>query len=282
MPSKSLRSRRKVRSKNSSRIKIQSRGKRSKSAKRVRSKSASRIKSSQKSTKPKKLSVATYILPPLSDYTSVKKIGEGEGGKVYLLCKGRKCVARKMIQVNNYTEVFDHEIKMHKKFEKIKLAPKLYGYGMILKGKSKYGAIDMEPISGTFYDLLKTSQSKKTLDWIVSSVNRILRQMCKHGIVHGDAHIANFAYKNLPNGKRKALLIDFGLSCCINKTECNERLEYMKLIETLDIGNQNNLGYLRKQFQTIYDERFRSSSKTDNEINKEYDQLFQDDFGPPR
>lgn len=223
-----------------------------------------------------------YELSPLSDYTSTKKIGEGETGKVYLLCKGSKCVVRKMIKLDyDYTEPFDHEVEMHKKFEKAGLAPKLYGYGIITKGSSKYAVLEMEPISGTFDDLLRVPQSKKTLDWIVSSTKSILHKMCKYGLIHGDAHVGNFAYKSLSNGKRKALLIDFGLSCCVKKAKCNERLEYIKLLESLDEGIQDNLNYLKKQFQIIYEKRFRSDSRTDNEVNKMYDEQFQDEFGVP-
>jgi tRNA A-37 threonylcarbamoyl transferase component Bud32 len=264
------RSKSRHRSKNLSRKKTQSRRKRSKSKHhKKRSKSAKR-KAEQK-----------YELTPISDYTSVKKIGEGENGKVYLLCEGRKCVVRKMIKLDyDYLEPFNHEVEMQKKFAKAHLAPKLYGYGVITKGKSKYAVLDMEQISGTFDDLIQVPQSKETLDWIVSSVNKILRKMCKHGLIHGDAHLGNFAYKDLPHSKRKALLIDFGLSCCIKKAECNERLEYIKLLESLDTRNQNNLNYLKKQFQSIYNKRFGSDPRTDREIGRIYDVQFQDDFRP--
>lgn len=230
-----------------------------------------------------------HEIKPESSYISIKKIGEGVDGEVYLLCNGSGCIARKKIILEYHpAELFEHEVAMYKKFEKAGLAPKLYGYKIITnkKGVVKYGILDMEPISGTFEDLLKSPQSTQMLDWMVSSIGRIMARLCKYGLIHGDSHFGNFAYRDLSNGGREALFIDFGRSCCIQETKCNERLEYAKLLEylnhkirySIDI-NMNNLKYLKNELEKTYNKKFHADNlKTTRDVFNEYDLQFQSDI----
>ena len=254
--------------------------KRYKSRRNMRSKSSKNIRSKNSRPKIKTGKLIQKASPPFK-YTSMEEIGAGANATVYLLCNAEhECRVRKVMSLFPGTvKIFEHEIAMHKKFEQAGLAPKLYRYGRYVENGDKYGFIEMDLVSGTFYDLLKAHQSPKTLEWIVSSVNKIIDQLCEHRLIHGDAHLENFAYNNLPNGEREALLIDFGRSCCIQEIKCNKRLEYQMLLTNLPYSHditKNNLEYIERRFTDIYNRLDMDSSMDD------YNQRFRLDLEPLR
>lgn len=208
------------------------------------------------------------LIPP--GFRLVKILGEGASGKAYLVChNGVKCRAYKVSKLRNYKdeELFFREAEMIKRFNKFKLAPHIYRVGTFKRGDANYGLIEMDLIDGTLDDLLSKHQSKEALDEILADIDKLISQMCKHGLIHGDFHTGNIGYKIRANGSIKLILIDFGYSCCLRKVKCQPRLEYIQLLRTLSMSelNPHNEKYLFNHIISLYRERFNSrlkSSKT--------------------
>jgi predicted Ser/Thr protein kinase len=280
-PAKRSKSSRKIKSKkrSKSRSKSHSTKKRSKSSHKIKPKS--KVKSKPVISHKYKSKYGNKLIRFIPQgYHLIKKLGDGVAGVVYLLCRHESdCKVLKIVKLKNpvIREQFERELIMQKKFEASGLGPKIYRVGKFKKGKTEYGVIEMERVSGTFDDILKTRQPKHVLDWIVDSVDKITKELCKHGLIHGDAHFGNFAYQNQPNGKRKPMLIDFGLSCCKGKVKCDPRLEYITIIRGLpfmeDSGiEEHNLEYLLRLFVDIYHKRYNPHLHIDEDsVEDEFD-----------
>jgi tRNA A-37 threonylcarbamoyl transferase component Bud32 len=196
-------------------------------------------------------------------YSLIRKLGSGAAGIALLLCRnGSDCKVLKVSKLKDpkVREHFERELVMHKKFEAAGIGPRIFRTGKFRKGDTEYGVIEMARVSGTFDDLLKVRQSKKVLDWIVESVDKIVDKLCEYGLIHGDTHFGNLAYNEQPNGKRKPMMIDFGLACCKKKTKCNPALEYLTIIRDMPFDESgiedHNLDYLMDRFISIYRKRY--------------------------
>jgi tRNA A-37 threonylcarbamoyl transferase component Bud32 len=268
--------------------------KRSKSFRKTQPKkrSKSRSKSSSKTTRKYKSKYGNKLIEFVPQgYHLIRKLGDGVAGIVLLLCRHESksdCKVLKVSKLKNpvIKEQFERELVMQKKFEAAGLGPKIYRVGKFSKGNTEYGVIEMERVSGTFDDMLKTKQPKHVLDWIVDSVDKITKELCKHGLIHGDAHFGNFAYQDQPNGKKKPMLIDFGLACCKTKTKCDPRLEYITIIRNLPFEEESkiethNLEYLLRRFIDIYRRRYNPRLDIDEDsIEDEYEHLQFDKYLP--
>jgi hypothetical protein len=306
-PVKRSKSSRKTKSRKKSKSRVKSHPtKRSKSSHKTKSKSKvkKRSKSSHKTKSKSKVKSKPVISRKYKSkygnklirfipqgYHLIRKLGDGVAGVVYLLCRYESdCKVLKIVKLKNpvIKEQFERELIMQKKFEASGLGPKIYRVGKFKKGKIEYGIIEMERVSGTFDDILKTRQPKHVLDWIVDSVDKITKELCKHGRIHGDAHFGNFAYQVQHGGKApvnprnvmgKPMLIDFGLSCCKGKIKCDPRLEYITIIRGLpfqeDSGiEEHNLEYLLRRFVDIYHKRYNPHLHIDEDsIEDEFNDL---------
>jgi tRNA A-37 threonylcarbamoyl transferase component Bud32 len=211
----------------------------------------------------------------------VKKLGKGAAASALLLCHdGSDCRVLKVSNISKpvLKEQFERERVMLKRFESAGLGPKVFRIGKFKKGNTEYGVIEMERVSGTFDDILRKRQSRETLDWVVDSTDKIVKELCKYGLIHGDAHFGNFAYQDQPNGKRKPMLIDFGLACCKRKTRCDPRLEYITLIRDMPFEEakieSHNLDYLMKRFIAIYRKRYNPELRdSEYDIEEEFSNL---------
>ena len=187
-------------------------------------------------------------------YDLMKILGEGTYGFV-LRVLDRKDNLQKVIKV----QIIDTSLKialselrrellMHKKFEKLGMAPRLFGsYIYSNENNSKYvSVIEMEEIDDNLDELLSKKRSDNQLDVILSQLYNILKVKKSQKIVHGDLHFGNIGFKKDKNGKIKLYLIDFGFACCLNSDITYDAPEVVQIFKSLYKIDPYNEKYLVK------------------------------------
>ena len=219
------------------------------------------------------------FVPP--GYRLVKQLGKGEAGKAFLIChNGSGCRVLKVVKLRGSGDkrLFIHEAAMQRRFHAHDLAPAVYKVGTFQKGKTEYGLIEMELVSGTFDDLLKTRQDQAMLDWVLRSIDDLIARMCQADLIHGDLHNGNIAFIDR-GGARKVMLIDFGFSCCLKATKCDPRLEYIQSLRSMSLGpkiNKSNVAYLESRLLATYRAKFNPRLKDDTKSwDREHNKAFE-------
>ncbi len=158
------------------------------------------------------IQTAMCLLGNKNDDYVVKYIANGIHGVTFKLAyKDIKHAVKFLI----YDEMFPSEQKTLSKFNSVipEIAVKLHRYCYVHFPAQQFhvAIIVMDLIDGTLPDLLSQSTiTKATVTNIANQVFTILDTMKKYKLSHCDMHLANIAYKILPNGGYKVLLIDFG------------------------------------------------------------------------
>jgi len=110
---------------------------------------------------------------------------------------------------------FEHEISVHERFAKHKLAPHIFKknkkavvYQGLKKVKNKFVlAYVMGTIDGVAAEMFTKSRSKQELFFFANEMTRLVRKMVDYNLVHGDMHMDNIAIMD-----KQLVLIDFGYS----------------------------------------------------------------------
>ena len=208
----------------------------------------------------------SYIINDIdSRYPIRRYIDTGRYGKILVGCGDElfDCRVFKIQKINDNVlpEYIYREIQMQKKMSDIGLAPAIFDYDI----NKNYFLIEMEKIDGVIEDILLEKLDNDTLDLIIRQVSDIIDLLCKNGVVHGDMHWGNIGFRFIvgkyDNLLLQSMLIDYGLSCCVDKNiGCRPKLEYAQLIRTLapeyiDMNNYNRL-YLTKKLYDIWLNKF--------------------------
>ena len=123
---------------------------------------------------------------------------------------------------------FFNEVKMQNKFYMEGLAPKILFSDMYEKDRctNSVGVIVMEPISDTYSTVIRRSDrvlrdpgssrsnidtAKSTRKRHAANIGKMVSDMKRLGLTHGDMHSQNIAFMSTPSGSRM-VLIDFGRS----------------------------------------------------------------------
>ena len=192
-------------------------------------------------------------LPPR--FKVLKQIGKGAFGSVYLLCQIEDdgCIPKYVLKIQKkpismttkkFVRDIEREVEMHAEFQSYKLAPELIADYMFYKGKQLFSVIIMKKVNVITDDLDSFPNNRSDVNEyckaVVKGVDGIVKQMCKHGLSHGDMHNENIAFI----GERalwdtpkpyKLILIDFGKAVL---RKCSPSMEILQLIRTIMIDKQ--------------------------------------------
>lgn len=206
------------------------------------------------STKNKKILQDKYGIKVPEKYVVSKILGRGVSGTVYILCKKASNNCTRVIKIQDYDSKFKNEVKMHKNFEKIGLAPKYYESEIHYNGNRAKTHIVSERFDGTLSDILKVKQSKKVLDDIYNFIKKSHYEARKNKLVHGDLHWDNLAYKlNKAGNIDVYYLNDFGWSSKVRKVDKSlVLLDLLQVYRTLWlVKNKDNRKYLEEKFYKL-------------------------------
>lgn len=229
----------------------------------------------QISSKNKKILKNKYDIEVPKDYYVSKILGIGAFGSVYILCKISNNDCSKAIKIQDYNENFKKEVKMHQKFEKLGIAPKIYEAKIhYFKNKIKTHIV-LEKFDGTFKDLLNVKQSDIRLNNILDFIKKSTMISKNNKLVHGDMHWDNLAYRKDDLGNIKYFYLnDFGWSSKVkNVTKDLMLLDLIQLYRTLWlIKNNYNRIYLEEGVRQLIIDRIGIDIRNYDE--KEIDDLF--------
>jgi hypothetical protein len=181
-------------------------------------------------------------------YKIVGQIGAGLYGHAFLLSDpdfNQQVLKIQFIDDAKYgssRKAFEHEYKLQAKFAAVGIAPtprKMRFFDRSSGENTSYvGAILMDRVYGTIGKLMERHVfSPGEIDHLVSEIERVLKIMCKEGLIHGDFHMWNLGY-NLGKtpGKFRVEIIDFGYSCCIkHREQCQVKFELSKILDVNSI-----------------------------------------------
>jgi tRNA A-37 threonylcarbamoyl transferase component Bud32 len=236
------------------------------------------------------------------DIEVLQSLGEGSYGSAYIINIVDTPVVIKIISINKKfnSKHFNYEYHMQELFYQSKLPVPLPYFKCIFSGENKnnqYGIIAMKIDEhslefGMAFDILKKKQSPDTLDFIVKSINKLIKKMCDNNLVHGDFHWGNFglSYKQryynsgicIKDKKFYPLLIDFGFS---TTRPCEPRLTLIQLLRTLEYSDEKDDKYIheynKKYLKVLLieslikiDKTYKNIDKWDeDEIEDEWDRL---------
>ena len=176
----------------------------------------------------------------IKKYTFIKLVGKGTYGSAFLVINNKN--ERAIVKIQKIQRVdFLREVVMHKRLDRLGLAPKFYGADIWYN----CGIIEMEEMDGILYNFLLEKRDDKTLDNILSQLKSLLIKKNKEGIIHGDLHTGNIAYKYQKDGELKVYMIDFGFSCCMFTKQKYDIMEIYQLYGSLFYSmNSYNKKYL--------------------------------------
>jgi hypothetical protein len=192
------------------------------------------------SDKTKNLLKTKYGITIPQGYYLSKLLGVGQSGTVYIICKTVNNDCGRAIKIQHNSDGFNKEVKMHKTFENLGLAPRLYESQN--QGKKTY--IVSERFDGTFENVLKVKQDKKVLDDMFDYIKDSYYIMKKNNLIHGDLHWGNVAYKE-ENKKIKYFLNDFGYS-----TKMKTKVDEINLMELLQL--YRTIGLIENKYNKVY------------------------------
>lgn len=167
-----------------------------------------------------------YILKDIKvkdvDYRIIKKLGQGEYGRVYKVEIKNKIYALKELDISDKDTAhsFLNEIKKYKKVNKIKpqISPKYYDSwineenGYILIEYMNYGTLGE-------YINIKGSLNKKEY----SKIEILIKTLHKHKLYHNDLHLNNILL-SMKNNNINFFISDFGLALS-NKNIINQNIK---------------------------------------------------------
>lgn len=209
-----------------------------------------------------------------------RKIGSGQYGITYSLCKSHtECKAVKLQIVKNRAE-FDQEVRMQKLFHEHGMAPAVHSVQTYKHKRKTVGVIVMDRVDGVLSSLLQKPLKAKAIDDIVASLVDIIRQMKQLKLTHGDMHYANVAYVYRTDWRGDLSLhfslIDFGWSC---DKQATPEIELVQLLRTLDPSlepsfNSVNRKYMWKKLLTIFAKTFpRTRMRTYDDADERHETL---------
>jgi tRNA A-37 threonylcarbamoyl transferase component Bud32 len=136
---------------------------------------------------------------------------KGKDGNIYKVLKKNTPMIAKIFRKNKNSEEILQEYKFQTKAYKLGISPKTYGYSIEDK---KY--ILMEEMEETLYEIIKRNNFEMPLKYQKQFLE-IMNILDENKIFHSDTSPLNFMTKN-----EKLYIIDFGLSCKIDK-KCVEK-----------------------------------------------------------
>lgn len=233
-----------------------------------------------------------------ADFIILKQIGKGNYGRVYLLCKDDNGQCRKDYvlklqrkspkqSTTKFKQDIDHEIQMHKKFFKAGIAPELITNYYFTHRNQLYSVIVMSKVN-VLNDDLNTFPKSMDVDryctLVVNKIDKLVKTMCKHRLIHRDMHNENIAtlihdteFVWQSQTPFKLLLIDFGMA---RSGRCNPRIEILQLVRSLMIDkdefkNQKLFECLTQKLYQLYTRYARKNSVpfTFKDIDTEFRRL---------
>jgi tRNA A-37 threonylcarbamoyl transferase component Bud32 len=216
----------------------------------------------------------------LGDMKVVRYLGGGEFGKVLSICKNADgCKAIKILISNPDRDFLspEQEINNQEYVSTVGLAPKIHR--VCREGDSNF--IVMDEVDGVFEMFLRDQKSDLELDIVFEEIKKLLKNLCKYKITHGDLHWGNVGYmiKSDPNTNKsyaQIILIDFGQS---NVGKCNPQLDTLQLFRTATkeftpVANRYNMDYLHKKLFKLYSSQYNTGMRDlDKDIEAEYKRL---------
>lgn len=157
----------------------------------------------------------------LKGWQVVKLLGSGKFGTIFLIQKGTKLRAVKIMfpSYKDWTTPVE-EFHLQQKAARIGIAPKVLNYSKHSKfGRTMYVIImdtmDMDLVTylKCISTLVKPKERKEYLAGLFRGIRTLFFKMKRHNFTHGDLHPGNIMLRYTSDGKTlEVLLIDFGQS----------------------------------------------------------------------
>ena len=178
----------------------------------------------------KKVGLPKHSRPQLKNVRLTERLGSGLYGVVYRgTYNGSMDVAVKFVK---YSKDFDREVAMQRRFHELGLpVPKVYG-SYVYKG---VGVVIMSRVDGTVRAFAKCHHGEhgpQLMEAIALKLKGLVQWMQQAGVVHGDLHLSNLAYKRTgQGGDVDIMLIDFGRSLVIPPGISSKSRAFLKTVD---------------------------------------------------
>lgn len=207
---------------------------------------------------------AKFITQIPAGFVITRRLGSGKYGTTFALCKSvEECRAMKVIEISKKSTLDDlkSEVFMQRKFSEFGMAPVVIGDPVVYKYKrKKFAIVQMGQIGGVVDDLMRVSLKKAALDDLFFGLMKIVLQLRRFEMSHGDFHTSNIGFIRQRDWSGRVVLklqlIDFGMSIA---GESNTLWELSQLNYTLDASprvDKANVSYLRSMIEGVIKENY--------------------------